>query len=76
MSDPGGGRDPRRTPKPPSSSASTLVEAEIARLKAENEALMTQFAIWAYNSHVLGIPDHRLDAPLQPVNRDYSEGGT
>ena len=52
------------------------LEAEIARLKADNDALMTQFAIWAYNTHVLGVPDHRLDAPLQPVNRDYSEGGT
>ena len=52
------------------------LEAEVARLKADNDAMMTQFAIWAYNTHVLGIPDHRLDAPLQPVNRDYSESGT
>ena len=52
------------------------LEAQLARLNADNEAMMTQFAIWAYNTHVLDIPDHRLDAPLQPVNRDYSEGGT
>ena len=34
------------------------------------------FAIWAHNTHVLGIPDHRLDTPLQPVDRDYSERDT
>ena len=49
------------------------LEADLSRLRAENEAMMTRFAIWAYNTHVLGIPDHRLDAPLQPVDRDYSE---
>ena len=52
------------------------LDAELARINAENEALMSQFAIWAYNTHVLGIPDHRLDAPLQPINRGYSEGNT
>ena len=45
------------------------LEAQFARLKADNEAMTTRFAIWAYNTHVLGIPDHRLDAPLQAVNR-------
>ena len=51
------------------------LEADLSRLRAENEAMMTRFAVWAYNTHVLGIPDHRLDAPLQPVDRDYSERG-
>ena len=73
---------PGRRPRPKTDTEAALleridsVEAEMARLKAENEAMMTQYAIWAYNSHVLGIPDHRLEAPLQPVDRDYSEGGT
>ena len=49
------------------------LEADLSRLRAENEAMMTRFAVWAHNTHVLGIPDHRLDAPLQPVDRDYSE---
>ena len=52
------------------------LEADLSRLRAENEAMTTQFAIWAHNTHVLGIPDHRLDTPLQPVDRDYSERDT
>ena len=52
------------------------LDAQIARLTVENEALMTQLAIWAYNTHLLGIPDHRLNAPLQPVDRSYSEENT
>ena len=73
---------PGRRPRPKTDTEAALLEridaleAEVARLKADNEAIMAQFAIWAYNTHVLGIADHRLDAPLQPVNRDYSEGGT
>ena len=73
---------PGRRPRPKTDTEAVLLEridsleAEAARLKADNDAMMTQFAVWAYNTHVLGIPDHRLDAPLQPVNRDYSEGGT
>ena len=73
---------PGRRPRPKTDTEAALLEridsleAELARFKADNDALMTQFAIWAYNTHVLGIPDDRLEAPLQPVNRDYSEGGT
>ena len=73
---------PGRLPRPKTDTEAALLEridsleAEVGRLKTDNEAMMTQFAIWAYNTHVLGIPDHRLDTPLQPVNRDYSEGGT
>lgn len=50
------------------------LDAELARLAGHNEIMEGQFAIWAYNARVLGIPDHRLKAPLQPVQRDYSEG--
>ena len=73
---------PGRRPRPKTDTEAALLEridaleAEVARLKADNEAMMAQFAIWAYNTHVLGIPDHRLDAPLQMVDRDYSERGT
>ena len=49
------------------------LEAELARLRAENESMMARFVIWAHNTHVLGIPDHRLEAPLQPVDRDYTD---
>ncbi|MDE2873883.1 MAG: hypothetical protein OXQ93_00475 [Gemmatimonadota bacterium] len=73
---------PGRQPRPATESEAVLLDrveylkAEIARLKADNEAMMAQFAIWSYNTHVLGIPDDRLDAPLQPVNRNYSEDAT
>ena len=71
----GGGRRPR--PKTDTEAALLAridsLEADLSRLRAENESIMTRFAIWAYNTHVLGIPDHRLDAPLQPVDRDCSE---
>ena len=50
------------------------LDAELARLAGHNEIMEGQFAIWAYNARVLGIPDHRLKAPLQPVQRDCSEG--
>ena len=52
------------------------LDAEIARLKGQRETMEGQFAVWAYNARVLGIPDHRLKAPLQPVQRDYSEADT
>ena len=52
------------------------LEAELARLKGHNKTMEGQFAVWAYNARVLGIPDHRLKAPLQPVQRDYSEADT
>ena len=73
---------PGRRPRPKTDTEAALLEridaleAEVARLKADNDAMMSQFAIWAYNTHVLGIPDDHLEAPLQPINRDYSEGAT
>ena len=72
-------RSQASTPKP---DANTLLldriasqDALIARLNAENAAMMTRFAVWTYNAHVLGIPDHRLDAPIRPVDRNHSEDG-
>lgn len=52
------------------------LDAEIARLESQNKTMEAQFAIWAYNARVLGIAEHRLKAPLQPVQRDYSEADT
>lgn len=69
----------RRRPKPKTHAEAVLLnridalEAELARLRAENESMMAQYVIWAHNTHVLGIPDHRLDAPLQAVDRDYTD---
>jgi hypothetical protein len=48
------------------------VEAENARLKAENGALLEQFARWAYNAHARGLDKASLNRPLPPVNRDQT----
>ena len=69
-------RSQRSAPKP---DASTLLldriasqDALIASISAENSAMLNQIAIYTYNAHVLGIPEHRLAAPLPPVDRNYS----
>ena len=48
------------------------LEAEVTRLKAENEALLGQFARWAYNAHTRGLDKAFLNRPLPPVNRDQT----
>ena len=45
------------------------LEAENTRLKAENERLLEQFVIWAYNAYTRGIDEKTLNRPLPPVNR-------
>lgn len=49
------------------------LEAEIQRLKAENNALTGQFVKWAYNAHTRGINRDCLNKPLPPVDRDRTE---
>ncbi len=36
---------------------------------AENERLLEQFVIWAYNAYTKGIDEKTLNRPLPPVNR-------
>ena len=45
------------------------LEAENDRLHFENEALLAQFARWAYNAHSKGVTKEMLDKPLTPVDR-------
>ncbi|QOY55169.1 hypothetical protein HUE87_02710 [Candidatus Sulfurimonas marisnigri] len=45
------------------------LEAENDRLNFENEALLAQFARWAYNAHSKGVTKEMLDKPLTPVDR-------
>jgi hypothetical protein len=42
---------------------------ENARLNAENNALLAQFACWAYNAHTRGLDNDFLSRPLPTVNR-------
>lgn len=47
--------------------------AENERLKAENSALLEQFARWAYNAHTKGLDEAILNRPLPAVNRDTTK---
>jgi hypothetical protein len=46
------------------------LEGENARLEAENQALLGQFACWAYNANTRGLDHAFLSRPLPPVDRD------
>jgi hypothetical protein len=46
------------------------LEAENARLKAENERLLEQFVVWAYNASNRGLDVEFLNQPLPRVDRD------
>lgn len=47
----------------------------IDRLKAENEnnALLEQFARWAYNAHTRGLDEAFLNRALMPVDREKTD---
>lgn len=46
---------------------------ENSRLKAENTALLEQFARWSYNAHNKGLSIDYLNQPLEPVDRGKTE---
>jgi hypothetical protein len=46
------------------------LEGENARLESENQALLGQFACWAYNANTRGLDRAFLSRPLPPVDRD------
>jgi hypothetical protein len=48
------------------------LEAENARVEAENQRLLGQFACWAYNAHTRGLDKVFLSRPLPAVNRDQT----
>lgn len=50
----------------------TRLEAENARLTAENQRLLEQFVCWAYNAHTRGLDKAFLSRPLPTVNRDQT----
>lgn len=45
------------------------LEAEIARLKNENQRLQEQFIRWTYNAHAKGISEEVLNQPLPNTGR-------
>ncbi|WP_439668518.1 Transposase [Cupriavidus necator] len=46
------------------------LEAENERLKAENDGLLQQFVVWAYNASNRGLDKRYLSQPLPPVHRE------
>ena len=49
------------------------LEAENQRLVAENNALLEQFARWAYNAHTRNLTKELLNNPLPAVDREQSK---
>ncbi|AUT67236.1 MULTISPECIES: hypothetical protein [Paraburkholderia] len=49
------------------------LEAENRRLVAENNALLEQFARWAYNAHTRNLTNEFLNNPLPAVDREQSK---
>lgn len=49
------------------------LEAENARLKRENNALLEQFLTWQHNSQLHGISRDQLDQPLPKIDREKTE---
>ncbi|MHC2996343.1 hypothetical protein OA56_02870 [Tepidiphilus sp. HLB4] len=45
------------------------LEAENKRLEYENQRLLEQFVVWAYNAHTRGLDKDFLSQPLPAVNR-------
>jgi len=48
-------------------------DAEVIRLRAENQRLIERHVVWLYNAQVRGISDVDLDRPLPPVHRGQTK---
>lgn len=52
------------------------LDAENKRLRMENDRLLEQFAVWAYNAHTRGLDRTLLNRALPAVDRARTPGGT
>lgn len=66
-------------PSPPTGSTEEMralqeriarLEGERARLSVENERLLSQFMVWAYNASIHGLSKEVLNRPLPSTDRD------
>lgn len=48
-------------------------DAEVERLKGENQRLMEQFVVWLYNAQIRGIGQTDLGRPLPRVDRGQTK---
>ncbi|MFY4698332.1 hypothetical protein [Burkholderia glumae] len=72
----GQGAEPREVASPELQVALERIarlEAENQRLAAENNALLEQFARWAYNAHTRNLTEDFLNHPLPAVDRQRSK---
>jgi len=51
----------------------TKLQGENDRLKAQNSALLEQFAVWQYNAYKYGLKEHQLNEPLPRIDRERTE---
>lgn len=51
----------------------TRRDAEVIRLRAENQRLMERHVVWLYNAQLRGISEVDLDRPLPPVHRGQTK---
>lgn len=49
------------------------LEAENARIKFENNSLLQQFAVWAYNANIKGLDESFLNNPLPSMSRGQTD---
>jgi hypothetical protein len=52
------------------------LEGERLRLVVENDRLLGQFAVWAYNASILGLTKETLNKPLPRTDRDRTNIAT
>lgn len=45
------------------------LKAKVERLEKENNNLLSQFALWAYNANCRGLSIEQLSSPLPPIDR-------
>lgn len=48
-------------------------DAEVERLKGENQRLMEQFVVWLYNAQIRSIGQAELGRPLPRVDRGQTK---
>lgn len=49
------------------------LSAEVDRLRLENEQLLEQFIVWAYNAHTRGLDEAFLSRPIPSVDRGQTK---
>ena len=48
-------------------------DAEVIRLRAENQRLFERHVVWLYNAQLRGMTEADLDRPLPPVHRGQTK---